>query len=308
MSTARKKPMTLAVKKRSVDPKSDSNSVEIFVAQAETLHSEQPIVEIPVKYLYPSPFQPREHFSEEQLQMLAASIKEQGIFQPIIVRRSKNPSGEYEIVAGERRWRAAQLVNIMKVPCLVRELSDEKAALISLIENTQREDLSSVEKAQGYQNLIKQHGLKQTDLGRIFGLSKSTISQTLSLLKLPPAVQKLIRERSLDGAVAMELLALRGTKAAGIQEALAEKASKLGWNLQQLRRAVKAINVGGKEPPTAMSQDMVDLSDKLIEHLGVAVQIKTANDEQGRIIINYNSKESLKTILNRMGLVDLELL
>ncbi|MEZ5593332.1 MAG: ParB/RepB/Spo0J family partition protein [Gammaproteobacteria bacterium] len=302
MSTAPKKKMTLNVKRRAAGPQdSTTTTIEGFAANAETLRGEQMVHNIELEHLHPGPYQPRHTFQPESLETLAASLRSQGVVQPLVVRKRSGAADGYEIVAGERRWRAAKLAGLAAVPCIIREMDDAQAALIALIENTQREDLTAVEKAQGYQSLLKDFGLQQKDISRIFGQSKTVVSQTLSLLKLPTEVQSLIRERLLDGSVAMELLALKGKDAAERQRALAEKAVQRKWGLQQLRRAVKAVQtVPGK---TGLPEQPISgLSEALGQHLETAVRIKhNATRKNGLLEIRYRSLEELQAILARMG-------
>ena len=150
---------------------------------------------VPLAALKPGRFNPRRSFSEAQLEELAASIRERGLVQPIVVR----PSGDaYEIVAGERRWRAAQLANLHDVPVIVRTLNDQEAVEIAIIENVQREDLNAIEEGEGYRLLIEGHDYTQEDLARIVGKSRSHLANTLRLLKLPETVQDLVRSGALS--------------------------------------------------------------------------------------------------------------
>ena len=303
MSTAPKKKMTLNVKRRATGPQdSAATTIEGFAANAETLRGEQMVHNIELEHLHPGPYQPRHTFQPESLETLAASLRSQGVVQPLVVRKRSGTADGYEIVAGERRWRAAKLAGLAAVPCIIREMDDAQAALIALIENTQREDLTAVEKAQGYQSLLKDFGLQQKDISRIFGQSKTVVSQTLSLLKLPTEVQSLIRERLLDGSVAMELLALKGKEVAEQQRVLAEKAVQRKWGLQQLRRAVKAVQAAPGSKTGLPEQTINGLSEALGQHLETAVRIKhNATRKNGLLEIRYRSLEELQAILARMG-------
>ena len=181
---------------------------------------------VPLAALKPGRFNPRRNFAEAQLEELAASIRERGLVQPLVVRPSTGDT--YEIVAGERRWRAAQLANLHDVPVVVRALSDQEAVEIAIIENVQREDLNAIEEGEGYKLLMDGHGYTQEDLAKVIGKSRSHLANTLRLLKLPDSVQDLVRTGQLSAGHARPLVGR------GDAEGLAARAVNLGLSVRQV--------------------------------------------------------------------------
>ena len=160
------------------------------------------IKKIPIEFINPTSWQPRKHFDQESLKELSLSIREKGIFQPILVRSVKNNNSRYEIIAGERRWRAAQLAKLHDVPCIILDIDDKEASEISIIENIQRQDLSSVEEAEGYTTLIKEHNYTHEELSEIIGKSRSHISNMIRLLLLPKnIIDRLLKKELTMGQV-----------------------------------------------------------------------------------------------------------
>ncbi|MFO7265365.1 MAG: ParB/RepB/Spo0J family partition protein [Limnochordales bacterium] len=200
---------------------------------------EQQLRQIPVDAIVASPFQPRAGLDEQALEELAASIAANGLLQPLVVRPKE---GGFELVTGERRWRAVKRLGWSTVPAIVRELSDEDAAALAMIENLQREDLNAIEEAQGYRTLLEQFHWTQTELARRMGKSQSTIANKLRLLKLPPSVQERILRRTLTERHARALLRIEDPS---VQEKLAEQAEKAGWTVEETERRVEEY-LGGK--------------------------------------------------------------
>ena len=148
---------------------------------------------VPIEFLSPNPKNPRRHFGDAELTDLAQSIREHGVVQPVVARSSPTQAGRYEIIAGERRWRAAQRAGLTEIPVIIREVNDRTALELAIIENVQRTDLNAVEEAQGYQQLIDEHGYTQADLGNVIGKSRSHVANTLRLLKLPNVIHEIGR-------------------------------------------------------------------------------------------------------------------
>ena len=242
--------------------------------------------------LKPSRFNPRRNFSEAQLEELAASIRERGLVQPIVVR----PSGgdTYEIVAGERRWRAAQLANLHDVPVIVRTLNDQEALEIAIIENVQREDLNAIEEGEGYKLLIEGHDYTQEDLARIVGKSRSHLANTLRLLKLPDSVQDLVRAGTLSAGHVRPLVG-RADAAA-----LAERIASRGLNVRQVealtqdRGPAKTKRQRGKDSDTRAAEA------ELAEALGLGVEIRKGKGEKGELRIRYATLEQLEEVRHRL--------
>lgn len=221
----------------------------------ESPASNEHIQQIAVDAIVASPFQPRVHIDEDALKELAASIEENGLLQPIVVR----PVGDtFELVTGERRWRASQRLGWLSIPAIVRELDDEAAAALAMIENLQREDLTAVEEAHGYRKLLEQFQWTQSELARRVGKSQSTIANKLRLLRLPSSVQERIIRQSLTERHARALLRLEEPEA---QAEMAKAAEQGGWTVEETERRVEARIVGGDQPkrtsPRAVNRRVV---------------------------------------------------
>ena len=247
---------------------------------------------VPLAALKPGRFNPRRSFSEAQLEELAASIRERGLVQPIVVRPSSGDA--YEIVAGERRWRAAQLANLHDVPVIVRTLNDQEAVEIAIIENVQREDLNAIEEGEGYRLLIEGHDYTQEDLARIVGKSRSHLANTLRLLKLPETVQDLVRSGALSAGHARPLIG-RADAAA-----LAERIVSRGLNVRQVealtqdRAPAKAKRQRSKDSDTRAAEA------ELRETLGLEVEIRKGKGEKGELRIRYTTLEQLEEVRHRL--------
>lgn len=245
----------------------------------------------PLAALKPGRFNPRRNFAEVQLEELAASIRERGLVQPLVVRPSTGDT--YEIVAGERRWRAAQLANLHDVPVVVRALSDQEAVEIAIIENVQREDLNAIEEGEGYKLLMDGHGYTQEDLAKVIGKSRSHLANTLRLLKLPDGVQDLVRTGQLSAGHARPLVGRADA------DALAARAVNLGLSVRQVEaltqeRATKAKRHKSKDADTRAAEA------ELHEALGLDVEIRKGKGEKGELRIRYTSLEQLEDVRHRL--------
>ena len=232
---------------------------------------------VPLAALKASRFNPRRDFSEEQLEELAASIRERGLVQPLVVRPAKGGGETYEIVAGERRWRAAQLAQLHELPVVVRTLSDQESIEIAIIENVQREDLNSIEEAEGYKLLMDGHDYTQEDLARVIGKSRSHLANTLRLLKLPDSVQHLVRSGELSAGHARALIG-RADAAA-----LAARIVKEGLTVRQ----VEALSQG-RAPAKAKPRRSKD------------VEIRAGRGETGELRIRYASLDQLEDVRRQL--------
>jgi ParB family chromosome partitioning protein len=247
---------------------------------------------VPLAALKPGRFNPRRSFSEAQLEELAASIRERGLVQPIVVRPS---SGEtYEIVAGERRWRAAQLANLHDVPVIVRTLNDQEAVEIAIIENVQREDLNAIEEGEGYRLLIEGHDYTQEDLARIVGKSRSHLANTLRLLKLPEGVQDLVRSGALSAGHVRPLIG-RADAAA-----LAERIVSRGLNVRQVEALTQDRGPAKAKRQKSKDSDTRAAEAELRETLGLEVEIRKGKGEKGELRIRYTMLEQLEEIRHRL--------
>ena len=247
---------------------------------------------VPLAALNPGRFNPRRSFSEAQLEELAASIRERGLVQPIVVRPSSGDA--YEIVAGERRWRAAQLANLHDVPVIVRTLNDQEAVEIAIIENVQREDLNAIEEGEGYRLLIEGHDYTQEDLARIVGKSRSHLANTLRLLKLPETVQDLVRSGALSAGHARPLIG-RADAAA-----LAERIVSRGLNVRQVEALTQDRGPAKAKRQRSKDSDTRAAEAELRETLGLEVEIRKSKGEKGELRIRYTTLEQLEEVRHRL--------
>jgi ParB family chromosome partitioning protein len=247
-----------------------------------------------VDQLVAGPFQPRHHFDEDSLRALADSIRENGILQPILVRPRPGQPPVYEIVAGERRWRAAQLAQVHQVPVLIRELTDREALEIALVENVQRQDLSPLEEADGYRRLLEEFGNTQDDLARRVGKSRSHITNTLRLLSLPEPVRRYLEDGKLSAGHARALL--NASDAAGLASMIVAR----DLNVRQTERLVK-LNQGGLRMRARREKDADTkaLERELTSRLGLTVSIDR-HGEGGAVVIRYRSLEQLDLVIKRL--------
>jgi ParB family chromosome partitioning protein len=277
-------------------------------AAAKIENSEGDILRLPVNQLQSGKYQPRRNFEEASLKELCESIEKHGIMQPIVVRALG--AGSYEIIAGERRWRAAQMAKLTEVPVILREATDEQALELALIENIQRSDLNPLEEAAGYQRLMDEFHYTQEKLSPIVGKSRSHIANLLRLQKLPESVKKLIDSGELTMGHARALLMAKEP------EELAKEIIKRGLSVRQAEEWAKG-NIPGDEAekkapknksgdaPRARSgnksEDVLQLENMLAESLGLRVSIDTRSGQAGEVIISYDSLSQLDEILRRLG-------
>ncbi len=253
---------------------------------------------IPVDLIRPGPDQPRRRFDPAALQELADSIRAQGVVQPVVVRPA--PEGGYQLVAGERRWRAAQLAGLQEIPAVVRQLDARAAAAVALVENIQREDLNALEQARALARLVEEFGLTHQEAAEAVGRSRSAVSNLLRLLELEPEVQRLVEEGALEMGHARALLALSG---AAQREAAARVAAK-GLSVRETERLVRRLARGGASAPPAppaRDPDVARLERWLGERLGAPVRIEHRARGRGRLVIEYASLEQLDGLLERLG-------
>lgn len=256
--------------------------------------------ELNVNLLQPGKYQPRSYMDAESLNELASSIKSQGVMQPILVRQINDE--QYEIIAGERRWRAAQLAGLTHVPVLVRSVKDNVALAMALIENIQRENLNPLEEAVGIQRLIDEFEMTHQQAADAVGRSRSAASNLLRLLNLSPAVQELLMHGKLDMGHARALLGLEGAdqiSAANqiILEALSVREAEglvQNWAKQHATTAAKTA------PKVAISRDVARLEERLAERIGASVAIKTGAKGTGKLVISYTSNDHLEALLARI--------
>ncbi len=251
---------------------------------------------VPIEFVSPNPKNPRRNFSEADLVDLAQSIREHGIVQPVLVRR--RPEGKYEIIAGERRWRAAQRAGLTEIPVLVRDVDDRTALELAIIENVQRADLNPVEEALGYQQLIDEHNYTQADLGNVIGKSRSHVANTLRLLKLPDVIHDLLVDGTLSAGHARTLVN------AADPAALAKRIVEGGLSVRQaeaLAQQPQSDTKKASKPSSAIEKDADTLAlEKLLSNvtgLNVAISHK---DKGGELKIAYRTLEQLDDLCRRL--------
>lgn len=234
--------------------------------------------------------QPRVHFDPESLAELAESIQQQGIIQPLVVR----PQGDkYEIIAGERRFRAAQIAGLNKIPCVVRALDDKNALAMALIENIQRHDLNAIEQANALARLIEDFSLTQAECAQQLGKSRSNIANLLRLLKLPPEVQQLVRNGALDMGHARALLALTPTQQSMIAKRVAAKA----MSVRQTEEWVKWLNTPRRSATkVALTDSLIHKQKTIADKLATKVQLKQSNKGHGTLVIHFKDEQQLHNI------------
>lgn len=252
------------------------------------------VMELDIAKIIPQENQPRKNFAQESLQELADSIREHGILQPVLVR----PKGEcYEIIAGERRWRAAEMADLQVIPALVKEMPDIEAAEISLVENLQREDLSAIEEARAYKNLLEQYHYTQEHIAERVGKSRAYIANTIRLLNLSPEIMAMIDQKQITPGHARALLALRDKRE---QVLAANEVIKGRLTVRQVEQKVKRKNSRSVVQLPLKSADLQEIEERLQEHLGTRAEINPQR-RGGKIEISYYDEGDLERILELLG-------
>jgi ParB family chromosome partitioning protein len=251
--------------------------------------------QLPVNRITPNPFQPRRQFKEDALEELAQSIRVNGIIQPISVRRAGD---EYQIIAGERRWRAAQLAGLTSVPVVVQEFPDDKLLEVALIENIQREDLNPIELAEAFERMVTDLRLSHEEIGRRTGKDRVTVTNTIRLLQLQPEVQHIVASGKLSAGHARALI---GVKDPDRQKNIAYSVISEGWTVRQIEKEVKDIvqgNAGRPEKPPAPPVDpnVRAAIDEMQQALGTRVRVLERGKGKGHIEIEYYSPDDLDRI------------
>lgn len=252
---------------------------------------------LPIEFIHRSKFQPRKNFDKDDMAELVESVRENGILQPILVRPDSGPGGAYQIVAGERRWRAAQEAQLHEIPVIIRELTDAQALEVALVENLQRQDLSPLEEAQGYQRLMDEYDHTQEALAKAVGKSRSHVANTLRLLNLPEPVRRILAAGDITAGHARALLN------ADDPEELARKIVSQGLNVRQTERIVQRQKEAGGEAdpksPATKDPDTIALETDLSGLLGLKVSINFRG-AGGELVIHYNTLDQLDEVLRRI--------
>jgi ParB family chromosome partitioning protein len=262
---------------------------------SELPEKQSELQKIPVEFLQPGKYQPRKDMSSEALEDLASSIRSQGIIQPIVVRRIFE--NKYEIIAGERRWRAAQIAQLDVIPCLIRDVPDESAVAIALIENIQREDLNAMEEAQALDRLMAEFGLTHQEVATAVGKPRTTVSNLLRLNNLNDDVKLLLEHGDIEMGHARALLALEGDT----QNDAAQIVSGKGLNVRDTENLVRRLLEPAKDKaPVKEDPDVQRLQTELSENLGAPVSIAHNAKGKGKLVINFSSLDQLDGILGHI--------
>lgn len=254
------------------------------------------VLDIPIEQIEPNPNQPRKTFSRLEMEELINSIREHGIIQPLILTRGQSPFGDsphYQIVAGERRWRAAKILEMKTVPAIVRQVGDMEKLEISLLENIQRQDLNPMERARAYQRLIDEFNLTQEEVAKKIGKARATIANTLRLLTLPTAIQQAIEENKITEGHAKILLSLEDPQK---QEMFLRRILGLGLTVRETEKLIKGQRI---RKPLVIDHLLLEKEKKLSEIFGTKVKI-VKKQKGGKIIIEFYSEEDLDNLINKL--------
>lgn len=253
-----------------------------------------PTSRLPVAAIVPNPLQPRRVFSEAELEDLARSIRENGLLQPLVVRPAPGAADRYELVVGERRFRAVTRLGWEDVPAIIRDATDETLLVLALVENLQREQLNPLEEAEGYVALAERFELNHSDIAEAVGKDRSTVANVIRLLKLPPSVRKLLESGTLTQGHGRALLSLEDPVAAGD---LGRRAAKEGWSVRELERRVsKGDRRAAAKKPKSKSPMVRALEQALEEYLATRVEVREGRGEKGMIEIRYHGAEDFERL------------
>ena len=271
--------------------------------EVETKNQKQGLTEIPIEQIGPGPFQPRKQIDESQLNELAQSIKVQGVIQPIVVREraiaDSHTGVRFEIIAGERRWRATQIAGLENIPAVIRTIADSEAVAVALIENIQRENLNPLEEANAFQRLIIEYEMSHQEVANSVGRARASITNTLRLLDLPSSVQELVNKKMLTMGHARALLSIEDR---GMQLEVANLIVEKGLSVREAEGLVRKI-VEKKKPnqqKTTVDPDIQRLEKDLTNRLGARVSIKHKKTGSGTLSIKYSSSDELEGILSKI--------
>ena len=253
-----------------------------------------------ITQIRPGRYQPRRVMGEDELHELAESIRAQGLIQPVIVRELG--LSDYELIAGERRWRACQLAGLSEIPAVIKAVNDEAALAMGIIENIQRADLNPVEEAQGYKRLVDEFGLTHENLAQAVGKSRSAISNSLRLLSLPEQIQQHINQGLLEMGHARALITLPVLA----QLQLAETAIREAWSVREMERQAQAWQQNAplsvQKTSKTVDADVLRLQDAIADKLGLAVKIQANQQQKGKLVLHFNNAEEFQQMLNALNL------
>ncbi|MFY8351838.1 ParB/RepB/Spo0J family partition protein [Pseudoalteromonas sp. SSM20] len=278
------------------DVEEQSNAQNDGVKDSTTVASSSELQKLPIEFLHPGKYQPRKDMSEEALEELASSIRAQGVIQPIVVRPIAHNS--YEIIAGERRWRAAQIAKLDIVPCLIKEVPDEAAVAIALIENIQREDLNAMEEAVALERLLNEFELTHQQVADAVGKSRTTVTNLLRLNNLNEDVKRLLEHGDIEMGHARCLLALDGEDQSATARIVVAKA----LTVRETEKLVRSVLEPKPEvAPKEKDPDVVQLEQQLAQNLGAKVEISYNQKGKGKLVISYTSLDELDGILEKIN-------
>ncbi len=266
----------------------------------EEAQAEGALRELPVGVIEPNPYQPRRIFTPEAIQELSDSIDASGLLQPIVVR--SKPGGRFELIAGERRWRAVQRLGWQKVPAVVKEVDNQALLTLALIENLQRDDLSAIDEAVGYERLVREFDLGQAEIARLVGKNRATIANSLRLLKLPAEIQALVQRKVLSEGHARALLGLADERQ---MARLGQAAVQGGWSVRDLESRVRGEVPGGrkrttKTPERTQSAETRRVEEVLRDRLQTEVRVTARRKGRGFVTISYFSNDDLARVLEKI--------
>lgn len=250
---------------------------------------------LPIEFLQRGKYQPRKDMNPQTLVELSESIKAQGIIQPIVVRLVSDE--RYEIIAGERRWRAAQLASLQEVPVIIKEIDDKAAMAVALIENIQREDLNALEESEALERLIAEFGMTHQQIADAIGKSRTTVTNLLRLVDLQRPVKAQLGKGLLEMGHARALLSLEGEK----QVEIANKVVKQGLTVRAVEKIIQQLGEEKKNTPKKQDTDTLRLQDELTEKTGAKVTINHQKNGKGKLVFNYSSLEELEGLIDRIN-------
>lgn len=281
-------------KGRGLDALLGSIQKEKLQIEAQAIDHGQ-LKQIDVNLLKRGEYQPRRFIQEQDLKELASSIEKHGVMQPIVIRPIEDEKYPYEIIAGERRWRAAQLAGLKEIPAIVRDLNDQVAIALALIENIQRQDLNPIDQALALQRFHDELGLSHQEIAETVGKARTTVSSLLRLLSLDDAIKNLMQEGQLDMGHARAILALKAKDQMAVAKIVIEKS----LSVRQTEQLVREWNEPKQDKPQAViSPDIEQLTQKLSERFGANVKIDHNKQGKGKLVIHYHSLDELDGILN----------
>ncbi len=275
--------------------------VDVLLSAAETETSisaaGKSLQHLPIEMIQQSPYQPRQVIEPEALEALANSIRQQGVVQPIVVRKV---NGEYQLIAGERRWRAAQLAGLHDIPAVIKSVSDQEAAAIALIENLQREDLNPLEEAHAFSNLIEEFELTHQEVGEVVGRSRAAVSNSLRLLALADPVKEMLNRGQIEMGHARALLALNKTEQTPCAQAIVRRQLSVRA-AETLVKQVQQKDVTQARPASHPDPDIMRLEQKLSDQMGSNVTIQHSKSGSGRVQIRYANLDEFEGIVEKLS-------